>query len=26
MKKSWPDFAAFLLTILTVTWIILTWG
>ncbi|EAG1575307.1 hypothetical protein A9526_11745 [Listeria monocytogenes] len=26
MKRSWPDFAAFLLTILTVTWIILTWG
>ncbi|HGI6599923.1 TPA: hypothetical protein ACJUI8_001993, partial [Listeria monocytogenes] len=22
MKRSWPDFAAFLLTILTVTWII----
>ncbi len=26
MKKSWHDFAAFLLTILTVTWVILTWG
>lgn len=26
MKRSWQDFVAFLLTILTVTWIILTWG
>ncbi len=26
MKKSWQDFVAFLLTILTVTWVILTWG
>lgn len=26
MKRKPQDFAAFLLTILTVTWIILTWG
>lgn len=26
MKRNWQDFVAFLLTILTVTWIILTWG
>ncbi|AIS59030.1 hypothetical protein [Listeria ivanovii] len=26
MKKSRQDFAAFLLTIVTVTWVILTWG